>query len=47
MVNPHSFSELCFLLTKTKNEVFFSGSVVGITVLIIDQESVMEKSNGN
>lgn len=47
MVNIHSFSKLCYLLTKSKNEVFSSVSVAGIAVFIIDQESVMEKRNGN
>lgn len=47
MVNLQSFPKLCFLLMKSKNEVFFSGSVAGIAVLVIDRDSVAEKSNEN
>lgn len=45
MVSTISFSQLRFLLMKSKYEVFFSGSVAGRDVLIIDQQNVMEKSD--
>lgn len=45
VVNIHSFSDLCFLLTKST--VFFSRSVAGIAILIMDQEVLIEKSNGS
>jgi len=39
VIGIHSFSELCFLLTKSKNKVFFLGSVGYISVLITESQN--------